>query len=788
LPNQKIIHRFRIWSLGCAILGALFGLVALVGWSTGIDFLKGAFIGSIATMKTNAAIGLVLAGLGILLLWSERRGALRTLPGRLLGLIVAGIGLATLVEHLLHVDLGIDELLFREAAGAVGGANRMGLPGSVSFFLLGLALLLFDVRSRTGRAPYQYAALGVMILPILSLIGYLYQTPALYGTTALTGIAFPTSIPLLLLACAALLARPNAGFMRRLSGRDSGSLMARRLLPWAFLLPLAISSIRLLGEHTGFYDPDLGRAFLSFTYMAALTALIWWTAGVVSRAERAAESSRSEMQARLVQSLETMTDGFISCDARWRITYLNVAAERITGMKREDVVGSEFWSVFPESVGTDIERYYRRAMDERVAVKFETFYEPFQRYFESEVLPTADGGLALYGRDVTDRQHAMDVLQDNDRRKNRFLATLAHELRNPLAPVRNAVQLLRLKGNPEPDAAWAHAVIDRQVDHLTRLIEDLMDVSRISYGKLELRKERTTLSDVIAGAIESSRPAIESSRHQLVVRLPDTPLFLDADSVRLAQVFMNLLTNAAKYTKPGGTITLSAERQGSDVVVRVADTGVGLTPQQIPHLFEMFFQTEDVLKRTQGGLGIGLALVRHLVELHGGTVTASSDGPGRGSEFRVRLPLTLEPVREAPAPPAPATPSPPRLTNRRVLVVDDNRDATLSLVQLLELSGAQARLAFDGEEALALIDGNEFDVALLDIGLPKVSGHDLARAIRARGWGRQTVLIALTGWGQEGDRELSRDAGFDHHLVKPVRPDELLSLLAGEATARSPNG
>jgi CheY-like chemotaxis protein len=202
----------------------------------------------------------------------------------------------------------------------------------------------------------------------------------------------------------------------------------------------------------------------------------------------------------------------------------------------------------------------------------------------------------------------------------------------------------------------------------------------------------------------------------------------------------------------------------------------------------MFFQTEDVLKRTQGGLGIGLALVRHLVELHGGTVTARSDGPGRGSEFRVRLPLTVEPVREAPAPVAPATPSPPRLTNRRVLVVDDNRDATLSLVQLLELSGAQARLAFDGEEALALIDRNEFDVALLDIGLPKVSGHDLARAIRARDWGRQTVLIALTGWGQEGDRELSRDAGFDHHLVKPVRPEALLSLLAGEETAKSPNG
>src|SRR6185295_14514885 len=223
----------------------------------------------------------------------------------------------------------------------------------------------------------------------------------------------------------------------------------------------------------------------------------------------------------------------------------------------------------PDAVGTEVERQYRRAMQERVPVKFETFYEPYQRHFESEVIPTADGGLAVYGRDITDRRRALDVLHDADRRKNRFLATLAHELRNPLAPVRNAVQLLRLKQNPEPDAAWAHAVIDRQVDHLTRLIEDLMDVSRISYGKLELRKGRVSLAEVIAAAIESSRPSIEAQRHRLVVQLPDQPLSLNADSIRLAQVFMNLLTNAAKYTPQGGTITLAAAREGSDVVVRV---------------------------------------------------------------------------------------------------------------------------------------------------------------------------------------------------------------------------
>ena len=293
-----------------------------------------------------------------------------------------------------------------------------------------------------------------------------------------------------------------------------------------------------------------------------------------------------------------MNDAFVACDAAWCITYMNAAAEKTTGIARDQALGRDLWEVLPDASGTRIEEEFRRGMRERKPAQFDLYYEPYSGWFEFDVFPTVDGGLIAYGRNITERKRALDALRDADRRKNRFLATLAHELRNPLAPVRNAVQLLRQNESAGREAQLAHGIIDRQVDHLARLIEDLMDVSRISHNKLELRKGRVTLSEVIAGAIESSRPILEDSQHKLSVTLPQESLILNADMIRLSQVFMNLLTNAAKYTPPGGDIRLTASREGSDVLVLVTDNGIGLTPEQKPYLFEMFFQTEDVLQRT----------------------------------------------------------------------------------------------------------------------------------------------------------------------------------------------
>ncbi len=357
------------------------------------------------------------------------------------------------------------------------------------------------------------------------------------------------------------------------------------------------------------------------------------------------------------------------------------------------------------------------------------------------------------------------------------MATLAHELRNPLAPILNAVQILRTQGPLDPALQWARDVIDRQAHQMARLVDDLLDLSRITVGKLELRKARLDLRDVLHAAIETSRPLIEACGHDLAVALPPGPVCLDGDLTRLAQMVSNLLNNAAKYTERGGRIWLTAERQGSDAVVAVRDTGVGLRPEMLSRIFEMFAQVDQTLERSHGGLGIGLTLVKRLAEMHGGGITARSDGPGKGSEFILRLPVVVE-----------ATAAPTRPERRweraaiapvlRILVVDDNRDAAASLGMLLRIMGQDVRTGHDGLEAVRLAEEFRPEVVLLDIGLPGLSGHEAAQRIRQEPWGRGMVLIAATGWGQEADRRLSQEAGFDHHLVKPVDPAALVDLLA----------
>lgn len=341
-----------------------------------------------------------------------------------------------------------------------------------------------------------------------------------------------------------------------------------------------------------------------------------------------------------------------------------------------------------------------------------------------------------------------------------FLPTLAHELRNPLAPVRNAVRVLRLKGPDDPDLRWGGDVIDRQVEHLTRLIDDLMDISRITRNKLELRKQRIELADVINGAVESSRPAIEQCGHELTVTLPPEPIYLNGDLVRLAQVFLNLLSNAAKYTEQGGRIWLTAERQGNVVVVSVKDTGMGISAEKLPQLFEMFFQVDRTLERSQGGLGIGLSLVRRLVELHGGSVEARSEGISKGSEFIVRLPVLIE----TPKPTLSQEPidnGKAKAIARRILVVDDNRDSADSLAMLLRLTGNEVRTAYDGEVGVETAEQFRPQVVLFDIGMPKLNGYDACRRIRGEPWGKDLILIAMTGWGQDEDRRRTLEAGFD---------------------------
>jgi PAS domain S-box-containing protein len=367
------------------------------------------------------------------------------------------------------------------------------------------------------------------------------------------------------------------------------------------------------------------------------------------------------------------------------------------------------------------------------------------------------------------------ALREADRLKDEFLAMLAHELRNPLAPIRNALHIMRMPGADRGMVGQVREMAERQVQHMARLLDDLLDVSRISRGRIELRKEAVDVAAVVNRSVEALRSLHEERRHELTISLPPGPLRVEADPTRLEQVLTNLLNNAAKYTDPGGRVWLTAERDGAEVVLRVRDTGIGIAPEMLPKVFELFVQAERRLDRSQGGIGIGLTLVKKLVELHGGRVEASSGGPGRGSEFVVRLPAADRPVAGE-GEPARAEAAP--LPRRRVLVVDDSPDAADSLALLLGLAGQDVRTAYDGPSALAQAQEFRPEVVFLDIGMPGMDGYEVGQRLRRRPELQGVVLVAVTGWGQEEDRRRSQEAGFQHHLVKPVEPHALDELLA----------
>jgi len=369
--------------------------------------------------------------------------------------------------------------------------------------------------------------------------------------------------------------------------------------------------------------------------------------------------------------------------------------------------------------------------------------------------------------DITDRRNAEDGLRDADRKKDDFIATLAHELRNPLAPIRNAIHVLRKKDPADAQVTWCRDVIERQVAQMSHLLEDLLDASRMARGQFQLRKERLPLQRVLEQAIEIAQPPIDAAGHALETRLPAEAIAVDGDLTRLAQVFSNLLINAAKYTPRGGRIALAVEREGSDAVVRVIDTGIGIAAGQLPYIFEMFGQVQSALDRSQGGLGIGLSLSKRLIEMHGGQISARSAGVGRGSELVVRLPIAAPALPDAAAATSDQAPRTDGAA-RRILVADDLRDSADSLAALLRALGHQVHVAYDGEQALRLAQTLRPEVVLLDLGMPALNGFDVCRRIRAEPWGRAMRVIAQTGWGQEQDRQRTHAAGFDHHVVKPV--------------------
>ena len=426
-----------------------------------------------------------------------------------------------------------------------------------------------------------------------------------------------------------------------------------------------------------------------------------------------------------------------------------------------------------------------------------------QRIFVSltiSPIKDADGrvvGASKIVRDVTERKRAEEKLQrlaadlsEADRRKNEFLAMLAHELRNPLAPISNAAQALRLSSGDRAAVESASNMLERQVGQMSRLVDDLLDMSRITRGKIELRRDRVELAPIVEAAVEAVRAQYARMNHELTVVLPPRPVRVNADPARLTQVIGNLLNNACKFTDRGGRIALTVECDGDQARIRVRDNGIGIAADQLPHLFEMFVQADSSLERSRDGLGIGLTLVKTLVELHGGSVEARSDGPGRGSAFEVRLPVLAESTQPAAA--AICNEPLAAVQRRRVLIVDDSDDGAESLAMLLQFDGHETHKAHDGVSAIEAAERLKPDVILLDIGLPRLNGYEVCSRIRQTTWGKGLTIVALTGWGQEEDRDRSTGAGFDAHMVKPVDHDVLMKLIASlpslSASAPGPSG
>ncbi len=503
------------------------------------------------------------------------------------------------------------------------------------------------------------------------------------------------------------------------------------------------------------------------------------------------ERNRAEQtRALLAAIVETSNDAVVSKLLDGTITSWNAGAERIFGYGPSEAIGQPIDLIIPrDRLGEEREILQRLGRGERIE-----HFETVRRAKDGRLLdlsltisPVKDStgrivGASKIARDISDRKRADAEREESNRRKDEFIAILAHELRSPLAPVRNAARYLKLNAPADPDVRRPVEMIERQVAQMARLIDDLLDASRISRGVLELRRERVACSEIVDAAVDACRDEIQAKGHRLSVHLPAAPVELEADRERLVQVLCNLIGNAAKYTPSGGAIDLRVTVAGDALVISVIDDGIGIPAGKLAEIFDLFARVDNSLER-QGGLGIGLTLARQLVELHGGTIEARSRGLGQGSEFILTLPVVAPDATEAATAPEPG----PTCAPLRIVVADDNEDAVESLVLLLKIAGHEVHGVHDGQAAIDALEKLRPHVALVDIGMPGANGYEVARHVRGQAWGKQVYLVALTGWGQQTDKLRAQEAGFDTHLVKPVPPETLDRLLATVSAARSPS-
>jgi signal transduction histidine kinase/ActR/RegA family two-component response regulator len=854
--EQIQLARCRAYSIGLSFVAFCIGGAGLLGWILDNEFLKRIYP-SLVTMKANTAVCLMLSAVSLFLIEDREASTTKRLISRLLAALVALVGLVTLSEHLFGWNSGLDQLLFHETRAEAGLSfpGRMGVAGSLNFSLLGIALSLLDVRSRRWFRLANIAVLFVIAITLLVFLYYFYgieqrEPFALYFT-----IAIHTVVAFLCLAAAIQLARPEHGVISALLGNSPGAVIARRMWP-AFLILILLGWIRTVTRNAGWPSFGFATAFFTLGVLILLAGLIWWTALSLNRIDkkRHLAEGRLEVLAHVSELIRTLHDPYELSYAVAEIAGRHLKVRRClfneTDVERDlEIVHRDYCdgaeSVAGEHRISEYSSITSREMElGRTVVNFDSKTDPrteadYHRGYETNgerayiAVPLLREGrwvASLWASDDQPRlwtkeevsllqtaaertwtaieklraeaererllrseQEARDAAEKANQLKDEFLATLSHELRNPLNVILGYSELLLRMPEIEGSQRLIKMgeALRRNAQSQSQLINDLLDLSRLQRGKISLNLETVSLAAIIDSAVETVRADAAAKDIEIRLHPSDQLLLVEGDRLRLQQIAWNLLNNAVKFTPAGGRIEISLDHDGDTAVLLVADTGQGIDQSFLPHVFEMFRQADGSNRRRHGGLGIGLALVRQLVQLHGGTISAESDGPNRGSQFAIRLPLLRETASlSSPSVVGAGAAELEVLAQKSFLVVDDSEDTIGMLTELLRVAGANVMTATNGADALRLAEENEFDVILSDISMPEMDGFEFLQKLRKIDGRREVPVIAITGFGRTDDIARASAAGFYSHLTKPLNLKvlaEVLQQLARERTAPETN-
>lgn len=786
-------HNLRSIIIGTGLYTFGGGVISLLGWVLDIpDFTDWDNNG--ISIQPNATICVMLSGLAVLLLAFGEKKVASTL-----GIVVSLIGGLTFFEIVSGTSLGIDTLLlFDRPWGRVGviTPGRMGPPGSLSWLLIGSALILTRFSSLKLQRYVPIFASLAMTISSISIVAYLYRAYTLFSVPNLTVIALQTATFIFAISTGLLISVPTLPPVSWLLNGGAAGIIARRSLPIKALLPLLFGWLFVVGQHQGMFDPALGTTVLVISLMLMSLLTFWLSFRSISRHETALQRS----QERVTDTLESITDGFVTLDRDWRYVYVNAEAEKLLEKSREQLLGRSVWDIFPESFERTAGKELHRASAGRITVEFEDFNPVLNRWFSNKAYPCADGGISVYFQDVTDRKQLEEERQDllaseriarseaerASRMKDEFLATLSHELRTPLNGILGYAQLFRRSKMDKTKLDEAMVAIERNARVQAQMIDDLLDMNRIITGKARLDLETIELPDVISQAIDTVLPSIEAKEIHLVKLFDPKVELVRGDPARIQQVVWNLLSNAIKFTPKGGRIQVALERVESHVEIVVTDSGGGIEPAFLPHVFDRFRQADGSTTKRYGGLGLGLSIVRQLVELHGGTIRATSPGIGGGATFTVSLPvmavqheasLSSHDINEKAAN---GTYGEADLSGLDILMVDDERDGCTIVKRLLEECKAKVEIALSADEAMIMLEKRKFDVLVSDVGMPGEDGYCLIRRVRETSeLNRKIPAVALTALARPEDKNRAVLAGFQNHLAKPVDAGELVAMVAG---------